>query len=134
MSMLEKLAERVREQGGVDGYQDIPCCACDYFRTDKCRDAAHCPDYTDDNGALMLTRWAVKLVAEGLTQEREEAHLVMNNKLWELHKVVGYRHSNSGLKKADRDYRDACAALGRALIALITEASEKQAEEGSDGR
>lgn len=117
MTTLEKLAERVREQGGV---ATLSCEVCAYKPRNSERCTQHsCPQEQAPDGALMLARW--------------EAHLVMNNKLWELHKVVGYRHSNSGLKKADRDYRDACAALGWALIALITEASEKQVKEGSDG-
>ena len=63
--MLEKMAEMVREQGGVAA---ISCAVCSYQprNSDACTTQYACPQNHNPAASLMLARWAVLLVARAL--------------------------------------------------------------------
>lgn len=119
MSMLEKLAERVREEAKGEELSEIPCFICPAKESfsSACNDMHLCPVLdTDEVKSLTFARWAVKLVAEGLTPQIDE---------WERH----IKGAQDGLTESDL-----LKNVAYKLLDLITEASEKQAEEGADGR
>ena len=76
--MLEKMAEMVREQGGVAA---ISCAVCSYQprNSDACTQYA-CPQNHNPDSSLMLARWAVLLAARALEKEVAEAERLANQK------------------------------------------------------
>lgn len=121
MTTLEKLAERVRGEAGKanDDYGLMPCIACDGFPCESGGCVAigkSCPDLSAPDGSLMLARWAVKLVAEGLTPQIDE---------WERH----IKGAQDGLTESDL-----LMNVAYKLLDLITEveasAGEKSLKEG----
>lgn len=72
--MLEEMAGRIKresklkqEELTLSSTDYVLCAAC----SRPCDDHYHCPHSDDDDGALMMAKWAVKQVAEALNCEAD---------------------------------------------------------------
>lgn len=133
MTTLEKLAARVREEAKGEELSEIPCFICPAKESfsSACNDMHLCPVLdTDEVKSLTFVRWAVKLVAGGLKDELDKCAKAVKKAHDKYICVAG----QAKIDAYDRAEKEAQSKVYEALLDLIDEASEKQAEEGSDGR